>query len=59
MFARVLPLIDIAFLSAPNRADADVAALLRDCATAGPRIPLDRMPAANDCCPDPAKIGRR
>ncbi len=38
VFARVLPLIDIAFLSAPNRADADVAALLRDCATAGPRL---------------------
>lgn len=38
VFARVLPMIDIAFLSAPNRGDAEVAALLRACAAAGPRL---------------------
>lgn len=36
VFARVLPHIDIAFVSAPNRADTEVAALLRACVAAGP-----------------------
>ena len=35
VFARVLPHIDVAFLSAPGRDDAEVAAVLRGCATAG------------------------
>ncbi len=35
VFARVLPHIDIAFLSAPNRDDRAVEAVLRQCAAAG------------------------
>ena len=37
-FARVLPHIDLAFLSAPNRSDDEVAAVLRHCADAGVAI---------------------
>jgi len=38
VFARVLPYIDLAFFSAPNRADDEVAAILRLCADAGVAI---------------------
>jgi fructoselysine 6-kinase len=37
-FARVLPYVDIAFLSCPNRSDADCGAVLRDCIAAGARL---------------------
>ncbi len=37
-FAGVLPFVDIAFLSCPNRSDEDCAAVLRECIAAGARV---------------------
>jgi fructoselysine 6-kinase len=45
-FAAVLPFVDIAFLSCPDRSDEDCAAVLRDCITAGARLAVATRGAA-------------
>jgi fructoselysine 6-kinase len=47
VFARVLPHIHIAFLSAPNRDDAVVEAVLRHCATSGVMVVATRGAAGS------------
>jgi len=46
VFARVLPHVDIAFLSCPNRSDADCAAVLRTCVAAGASLAVATRGAA-------------
>ncbi len=45
-FAAVLPFVDYAFLSCPDRPDADCAAVLRDCLAAGARVAVATRGAA-------------